>query len=97
MPMEEENSVNRTITLYVSCKLTIAQQWCHNKFALRIILICAILSRAEIILWMKEVLWFDTRWMYLSRRKEIRLIQGIRFLSILFNLVNIWGVVQHKG
>ena len=28
--------------------------------------------------------------------KEFRLIQGMRFLSILFNLVNIRGVVQHK-
>ena len=35
----------------------------------------------------------------LARRKnknEIRLVQGMRFLSILFNLVNIRGVVHHK-
>ena len=40
----------------------------------------------------------DARWLYLARRKkrkEFRLIQGTRFLSILFNFVNIWGVVQH--
>ena len=37
------------------------------------------------------------RWLYLARRKKknkIRLIQGMRFLSALFNLVNNWGVVQ---
>ena len=39
------------------------------------------------------------RWLCLARRKkkdEIWLIQGTRFLSIIFNLVYIRGVVQHK-
>ena len=39
------------------------------------------------------------RWLYLATRKkkdEIWLIQGTRFLSIVFNLINIRGVVQHK-
>ena len=34
---------------------TIAQQWCHNKFALRVMWICTILSHTKIILWMKYV------------------------------------------
>ena len=39
------------------------------------------------------------RWLYLATRKkkdEIWLIPGTRFLSIVFKLVNIRGVVQHK-
>ena len=39
------------------------------------------------------------RWLYLANRKKknkLWLIQGTRFLSILFNLVYIRGVIQHK-
>ena len=59
--------------------------------------ICAILSRTEIVLWMIYAL--VARWLYLATRKkkdEIWLIPGTRFLSIVFKLVNIRGVVQHK-
>ena len=62
--------------------------------------ICAILSRTEIVLWMKYANYaLVARWLYLARRKkkdEILFIQGTIFLSIVFNLVNIRGVVQHK-
>ena len=60
-PMGAEHAADRTI----------AQQWCNNKFALRIIWISAesaILSRTKIILWMKYVLCIDARWIYLARR-----------------------------
>ena len=44
------------------------------------------------------ILHVDARWLYIARRKkkkESSLIQGTRFLSILFNFVNIRGVVKH--
>ena len=87
--------------LNVLSKRTIAQQWCHNKFALCIMWICATLLRTKIILWMKSALCVDMCWLhvYLARRKrknKIRFIQGTRFVSILFNLFIIRGVVQHK-
>ena len=48
---------------------------------------------------MKYALRVDAPMLYLARRKkknEIRLIQDMTFLSILFNLVNIQGDVQHN-
>ena len=80
---------------------TIAQQWCHNKFALCNMWICTILSHTKIILWVKYAImhYALTCAGYVAGRKikiEIWLIQGTRVLSILFNLVNIWGFVQHK-
>ena len=51
-------------------KCTIAQQWCHNKSALRILWICACLSRTKIILWMRYASSVDARLLYLVRRKK---------------------------
>ena len=60
-----------------------------------VVWICAVLLFCE---W--NTRWaLIARWLYLAKRKknhEILLIQGTRFLSILFNFVDIRGVVQHK-
>ena len=49
---------------------TIAQQWCHNKFVLCIIWICAILLRTKIILWIKYVLRVDSALAIFSEEEE---------------------------
>ena len=44
--------------------------------------------KAKLNLWMKYALRIDVRWLYLTKRgkkNELLLIQGMRFLSILFN------------
>ena len=63
--------------------------------------ICAILSYCALKLFCEWNTCYAlvARWLYLARRKkkdEIRLIRSTRFLSIVFHLVNIRGVVQHK-
>ena len=91
-----ELNVQNLVLLHSSRAVSYHSQqcvWCHNNFAW----ICVILSRTEIFLWMKYAL--VARWLYLATRKknyEIWLIPGTRFLLIVFNLVNIRGVVQHK-
>ena len=66
--------------------------------ALRIVWICAIFSRTEIVLLMKYALRFGRALAIFSQEgeNEILLIRGTRFLSIVFNFVDIRGVVQHK-
>ena len=76
--------------------------WCHNNFALRISVdLRGLIAHKKLFCeWNTRYIRFDrARWLYLAKRNkknEILLIQGTRFLSFLFDFVDIRGVVQNK-
>ena len=99
-PMGAQRAEFHTITQSCSFVPFCRRAWCHNNFALPIsVEMRDLIAHLNCFCEWNTCYALVTRWLYLARRKkkdEIWLIQGTRFLSIVFNLVNNRGVVQHK-